>query len=532
VKLPAGPGADNSRLRYARPERARLVHAIWRRALRRRTVLAMSLTENAKSLPPPWDRIFSLGTRTFVWGLLLAVLYILSPFLLLIFLTFVFAYIQAHGVDGLAHRIRSRPLRVVIVGLVFLGTLFATGFTLAPQVNEQAVKFWAARETHIAEADRQLDIFLRNWPGVRDSFRKHQRMKTLEELQGANGGKPAAAEDPNREFTRLLRDLVTVLEALRAGKPLPRHEGEGQGEKGEATPPGAGHEDKEGERPVDGAGAAPRQGEPGEQAKQDEPKAPAGTDPGQPITTANEPAVEPQQPTPDPAETAPNEPLRLVSDLFDKGLQILEDNPLAIGQSVLGYASAFLLALLFSFLIVLDLPKIKRGIGGLAETKVGFIYSEVADNIADFGRVLGRALEAQLFIAIVNTILTAIGMWMLGLDNILVLSTIVFFCSFIPVAGTFLSSTPICLVALQTPGGVTTMLLAIVLICIIHAIETYVLNPQIYGHHMHMNPVVVLIVLTVGGKLFGVWGLLLGIPVVNYFWRHAIRQPEERPADT
>ena len=72
---------------------------------------------------------------------------------------------------------------------------------------------------------------------------------------------------------------------------------------------------------------------------------------------------------------------------------------------------------------------------------------------------------------------------------------------------------------------------AIVLICVIHALETYVLNPQIYGHHMHMNPVLVLIVLTIGGKLFGVWGLLLGIPVVNYVFRHAIRRPEERPAE-
>jgi predicted PurR-regulated permease PerM len=70
------------------------------------------------------------------------------------------------------------------------------------------------------------------------------------------------------------------------------------------------------------------------------------------------------------------------------------------------------------------------------------------------------------------------------------------------------------------------------MICVIHAIETYILNPQIYGHHMHMNPVLVLIVLTIGGKLFGVWGLLLGIPVVNYVFRHAIRHAKERPAET
>ena len=41
--------------------------------------------------------------------------------------------------------------------------------------------------------------------------------------------------------------------------------------------------------------------------------------------------------------------------------------------------------------------------------------------------------------------------------------------------------------------------------------------------HLRMNAVLVLIVLTVGGKLFGVWGLILGLPVVNYIFGHAIR---------
>jgi predicted PurR-regulated permease PerM len=135
-----------------------------------------------------------------------------------------------------------------------------------------------------------------------------------------------------------------------------------------------------------------------------------------------------------------------------------------------------------------------------------------------------------MFIAICNTILTAIGLWMMGLtQNLLVLSAIVFVFSFIPVFGTILSSIPICLLALQT-GGVTTMVLAILMICAVHALETYVLNPQIYGHHMHMNPVLVLIVLTIGGKLFGVWGLLLGIPIVNYVFRHAIRRADPAAA--
>ena len=179
---------------------------------------------------------------------------------------------------------------------------------------------------------------------------------------------------------------------------------------------------------------------------------------------------------------------------------------------------------------MLDLRKITRGMNGLANTKIGFIYDEVASNIAGFGRVLGRALEAQLFIALCNTALTAACIWIMGIPNLLVLSTIVFFCSFIPVAGTFISSTPIALLALQG-DGVSAMLIVIAMIVGVHLIETYVLNPQIYGHHMHMNPVLVLIVLTIGGKLFGIWGLILGIPIVNYVFRHAIRRPSERPVE-
>jgi predicted PurR-regulated permease PerM len=121
-------------------------------------------------------------------------------------------------------------------------------------------------------------------------------------------------------------------------------------------------------------------------------------------------------------------------------------------------------------------------------------------------------------------------MWILGLPNLLVLSTIVFLCSFIPVAGVFISSTPMCLIALST-GDFYKMVMTIVMVLIVHAIETYILNPRIYGHHMRMNPVFVLIVLTVCGKLFGVWGLVLGIPIVNYVFRHAIRHPADRPAD-
>ena len=194
-----------------------------------------------------------------------------------------------------------------------------------------------------------------------------------------------------------------------------------------------------------------------------------------------------------------------------------------IGGKVFTIATNFLLSLLFSFLIVLDLPVLGRHVRGLAKTRLRFIYLAVADNIREFSLVLGRALEAQLIIAIINSGLTAVGISLLGLgENVAFLSVIVFFFSFFPVVGVFISSIPICLMALQSQG-LHTMLLAIVLITVIHLIEGYILNPRVYGSYMRINSVIILIILTLGGKLFGFWGLLLGVPVCTYIFGYAIR---------
>lgn len=199
-----------------------------------------------------------------------------------------------------------------------------------------------------------------------------------------------------------------------------------------------------------------------------------------------------------------------------------------IGGKIAAVTSTFLLSILFSFLILLDLPRLAASVRELENTKLRFIYLSVADDIRDFSQVLGRALEAQSIIATVNSILTAIGITMLGIgEHVAFLSVIVFFCSFIPVIGVFISSVPICLIALQT-SGIKVMFLAVLLITFIHLIEGYILNPRIYGSYMRINPVIILIILTIGGKLFGFWGLLLGVPFCTYLFGYAIRIRNKR----
>lgn len=355
-----------------------------------------------------------------VWGLLFLTLYLLRSFFLLVFLTFVFCYIQAGGVEKLQPWIRNRTLRVVLVAATFLAVIIGIGFFASPIIKSEA-RLLAERYPHyLATLDSRLFELGRNYPFIGDL------LPVLEEPTMPRSLEPGAYDlksSPTVRFLQLFWDSggeSDVRENLRSSVEMLRN----------------------------------------------------------------------------------------------------------IGEGLLALISAFLLALLFSFLILLDLPSLSRSTQSLAETKLRHVYLEVAQDIADFSRVLGRALEAQLFIAVVNTVLTAIGMYALGLSGkVAFLSLIVFLCSFVPVVGVFISSVPICLVALQQ-SGFGLVLACIALITLIHQIEAYILNPRIYGHHLHMNPVLVLIILTVAGKLFGVWGLVLGVPISRYVFGRAIRLEE------
>jgi len=374
-------------------------------------------------LSSPWDRILPLVTRLTIWAILAAVIYILRSFFLLVFLTFVFAYIQSNSVNRLEFMTGNRTLRATAVFIMLLFALTTIGIFVLPKVQRQTETFAKQFFIYVGKVDETLLQIGEKYPLI---FKIMPELSELQsETKAEENNENVKSEEPTPSASlAFLQNLVGI------------------------------------EENVDGA-------------------------------------------------------VRI-----DQALKILRD----IGGRFAAISSAFILSLLLSFLIVLDLPKLIDSVQALKTTKLRFIYDEVSENIYDFTNVMGQALEAQFFIALVNTFLTAIGLYVLGMGtNVAFLSLIVFFCSFIPVAGIFISSLPICLIALQSPEGLKTMLFAIIMIAVIHVIEGYILNPRIYGFRMKINPVVVLIILTISGKLFQFWGLILGVPVFTYFFSHAIR---------
>lgn len=182
-------------------------------------------------------------------------------------------------------------------------------------------------------------------------------------------------------------------------------------------------------------------------------------------------------------------------------------------------------AMILGFFMLWDLPTITRGVQSLQNSRLAPVHAELAPALTIFGKLFGRALEAQARIALVNTGLTALGMWLLAIPGIGLLSLFVFICSFIPIAGVIISTTPIGFVAL-TEYGFIKLALVIMMVTGVHFVEAYMLNPAIYSAHLKLHPLMVLSTLVVAEHNMGVWGLLLAVPMTVFALDYLIRYPQ------
>ena len=74
----------------------------------------------------------------------------------------------------------------------------------------------------------------------------------------------------------------------------------------------------------------------------------------------------------------------------------------------------------------------------------------------------------------------------------------------------------------------------IVFTIILQTFDGYILKPKLFGGSLGVSPLMILISIILGGRLFGVVGILLAIPVsaiIDFTWKdYALKKLEERHA--
>lgn len=147
------------------------------------------------------------------------------------------------------------------------------------------------------------------------------------------------------------------------------------------------------------------------------------------------------------------------------------------------------------------------------------LFSWLFEDIYYFGKkfvnTFGVVLEAQFFIALCNTALTTICLMFMHMPQILALALMVFIFSLVPVAGVIISLIPLSMVGYSV-GGIRDVIYIVIMIIAIHALESYVLNPKFMSSRTELPIFYTFVVLLVSEKLFGTWGLIVGVPIFTF----------------
>lgn len=174
-------------------------------------------------------------------------------------------------------------------------------------------------------------------------------------------------------------------------------------------------------------------------------------------------------------------------------------------------------ALLLSFLICIDFPSMQRAAQRLRRTWLRDVYDELVPTLISLAGLIGTSMYAQGLVALCNATLMFMGLSFLGLDHAALLSLAVFLLCLIPTLGMVLSWVLILLMALFQPDGGFTLAIKVTgLVAVVVILETFVFSPRILGKMMELHPVLIISILPIAHAFFGVWGLLLAIPVSVY----------------
>lgn len=131
--------------------------------------------------------------------------------------------------------------------------------------------------------------------------------------------------------------------------------------------------------------------------------------------------------------------------------------------------------------------------------------------LRDIDKVLGRYILSQFILCAIIGLLTFIILIIYKVQFPLILSLLNAFFNIIPYFGPIFGAIPSILVALLVSPKAA--LWTAIWLYLIQQIEGNIISPKITGESVSMHPLVVILLLIVGGKLGGFMGMILAIPI-------------------
>lgn len=208
-------------------------------------------------------------------------------------------------------------------------------------------------------------------------------------------------------------------------------------------------------------------------------------------------------------------PPKVAEHAFDSAvggaLETLQNLP----AHVLGLLPLLAHALLVPFIGFFFLMDGPGGIEGLIQSCPSRLVEQAIHLLSEIDTALGNYLRGLIIVATIILIVSFLGLITLGVDNALIIAAISAAASVVPYFGLAMGILVGGSMAFYQFGTVMAALKVALLFVGIRVVEETLIQPIIARHSLHMHAMTNLLVLILGGELFGFLGLVFAVPAAG-----------------
>lgn len=168
----------------------------------------------------------------------------------------------------------------------------------------------------------------------------------------------------------------------------------------------------------------------------------------------------------------------------------------------------YVLTPIFIYYFLMDSEHFIKLIKGLIPVNIRGKASELWNEV---DKVLSSFIRSQLILSLIISLMTFAAMLVLNIKFPIIIAFINGITNIIPYFGPVIGFLPAFLAAISQ--SVNKAILVTVAFVIIQQVESSVMAPKLMGDTLGIHPVFIIIIILLGGKYFGGWGLLLSVPL-------------------
>ncbi len=218
-----------------------------------------------------------------------------------------------------------------------------------------------------------------------------------------------------------------------------------------------------------------------------------------------------------------NELMEILSSVLSSSVSLV--------MGVVGLITNLIIAIIFAIYILTSKEKLKNQVLRIIKA---YCKKEKAIKIIEIGRITNKTfknfLTVQALEATILGSLCIIGMLILKIPYAVPIGVLVGVTALIPVVGAFIGIIIGAILILSAePIKVITF---IIFVLILQQVEGNVIYPRVVGGSVGLPGMWVLVAVTVGGSLFGILGMLLGVPVFSVIYSMIKKDTEKRLNNT